>query len=72
VSAPYRVVSVIITDKRDPRWTPENAGDYMKDIGPWAGPYLSDYLEAEAMLHAAACGFHLDPLPFRKPDADID
>jgi len=56
---PPRLVSVIITDRRDPSWTPENAHRYVLDLGPWVPDTLPKYLEAEAMLHAAACGFYI-------------
>lgn len=54
---PTRIITVIITDKRDPMWTPETPSVY--DEGEWLDGTPIEALEAFAMLRLIARGFYL-------------
>jgi hypothetical protein len=54
---PTRIVTVIITDKRDPGWTPETQNVY--DEGEWRDGILLESLEAFAMLRLLSRGFYV-------------
>lgn len=54
---PTRIVTVIITDKRDPMWTPDT--QMVFDEGEWLDGTPIEALEAFAMLRLQARGFYL-------------
>ena len=57
VKNPTRITTVLITDKRDPSWTPDTQNVF--DEGEWHDDILLEALEAFAMLRIAERGFYL-------------
>lgn len=54
---PTRTTTVIITDQRDPMWTPDMQNVF--DEGEWLDGTPIEALEAFAMLRLIARGFYL-------------